>query len=869
MVDIVDPFKTEAPAPAGGIVDPFAGEQQTEVAPVEVVAQKDFGVPSAPKESLGQKVKGFGRSALGGMLFNFEDELEAMLRSGRISGPEYRAIRDRVRGEQKAFEAQHPISSGVAGVGGALLTAAPALLIPGAGEGVAAARVAGPLARIARAAGIGATEGGIAGFGGAEDKFSEEGALEAAKGAGAGALLAPFAVGIPAVVRSGVGTLRKLTGHVPEGAGTQKALEIAASAMRRAGKTPAEIEAELARLRAQGVPATLGEVGAPGVTAEVMRTPQGAELAAQAAASRAETGTRVGEQVTKLVTKGADYDASREAVVERMRASAKPNYAKAYAHGEIDDPKIKNIIDLPAMRPFWSDAMAAAERDASVEAARTGNPPVNPLRDYLKPTGRKSSILGSDGKPMEIIEYEPDGTKIPTVEVLDWLKRGMDEAIDRGYRTGGMGAKAAKDFRGIRDELTGRLDVLVPEYRQARAAFKGDAEVRDAFDRGMAENLPRGERAFESMRPAEVAKWAEQATDAERAAAFSGYGNLLLKKLTTATNPAAFVGDVNRMGRLRALAENPAELDVLETALKKESELFAQRGKALTGVSAAVKEAAREDFATALDAGNVDLISAALRSRRPGYFAGLALKVLQGKNYPPEVLSALTDVLKRGDPDEVAKAVVDLTGATERVAARDVARGKVRDMAAVAAGKVGAGREEPGLPVEGVPSYETKAPEQGAPEEETPAEFTPPAPKTGVPEDTAKLVYDLSPDEAKALAIVGEASPDEEEMRAVGHVLANRQAKPGRFGNSVYSMLTNGEFDAFKTGPDKLRDLLGSDRFKRALDIVRAIDAGDEDPTGGATHFLAPKLMQQKNYKRPSWAKNGLKIGQTEFFKAD
>jgi hypothetical protein len=150
----------------------------------------------------------------------------------------------------------------------------------------------------------------------------------------------------------------------------------------------------------------------------------------------------------------------------------------------------------------------------------------------------------------------------------------------------------------------------------------------------------------------------------------------------------------------------------------------------------------------------------------------------------------------------------------------------------------------------------------------------PPAPPTAadeaasdVPVETVAFVSSLSPDEAKALAIVGEASPNLAEMRGVAHVLENRARRPQRFGGDIYAILTEGEFDAFKTGPERLQTLMASDRYRRALRIVQDIGAGnDKDNTGGATHFLAPALMKQKGYKNPSWAKNGRRLGQTLFF---
>ena len=102
----------------------------------------------------------------------------------------------------------------------------------------------------------------------------------------------------------------------------------------------------------------------------------------------------------------------------------------------------------------------------------------------------------------------------------------------------------------------------------------------------------------------------------------------------------------------------------------------------------------------------------------------------------------------------------------------------------------------------------------------------PPAPPTvadeaasDVPAETVAFVSSLSPDEAKALAIVGEASPNLAEMRGVAHVLENRERRPKRFGSDIYAILTEGEFDAFKTGPERLQTLMASDRYRRALRI--------------------------------------------------
>ena len=141
---------------------------------------------------------------------------------------------------------------------------------------------------------------------------------------------------------------------------------------------------------------------------------------------------------------------------------------------------------------------------------------------------------------------------------------------------------------------------------------------------------------------------------------------------------------------------------------------------------------------------------------------------------------------------------------------------------------------------------------------------------SNVPAETVAFVSSLSPDAAKALAIVGEASPNVQEMHGVAHVLANRERNPNRYGSDIYAVLTGGEFDAFKTPPEKLQALMASERFKRALKIVQRVESGEDDPSKykNATHFLAPKLRAPKNYPWPKWAdrKKGVMGGQTMFF---
>lgn len=873
----VDPWDAYAQAPRTSEPSPEADPWESypargAAAPTSETEVSEVVVSPARPLTRKEYVRGAYRALGSGVLFGFEDRLEALFRTGQISGPEFDAMRKKITGEQAAFAAQHPVTAGALEIGGAV-----------AGLPIAFTKIPAGLslgAKVARIAGIGGAEGALQGLGKSDELLSPEAAENAFVGGLAGAALAPAAAAAPAVAGHGLGVLNRIFRRPTEEQATRRALEIVSGALQREGKTPAQVEQEIASLRARNIPATVGEAGVPGLSAQVMRTPEGAPLAVQTSSAQQEAGQRVGSQISDVVTRGAKYDITREGLVANLRNNAETMYGAAVSRGEVDDLMVNNILTLPEMSPFWTSAMEVAERKAAVEAAETGTRPVNPLRDYLVARQRDTGILGPDGKPVIITEYVPSGQKVPTVEAIDWFKRGADEYIDRAARQGGMGRNEAKDLRDIVNTMLERVDELVPEYGAARAQFRGDAEVRDAFDFGMGANLPRGAKSVDKMRPAELKLWREgnpatkrkPVSAAESEAAFVGYGNSLqnLIEQNPNANPAEIITP-RRLERLRVLARNPAEIDVLEAALAQENKLFSSRKKALTGVSAAVRQAAREDMERGIATGDTELISALLRSGRIPYAAGLTLRILGGaRGQPPEVLTKLADIMRRGDPDEVAQTVVDLTRTERAMQEAATKRQALQDKVAIAAGTIPSGEERPGGEVkllDDSAASEDIPPPPPPPEEQSAAPAEIKAARS-VPEDTVWFVSQLSPSDVKALTLVSEASPDPEEMRYVGHVLQNRLNRPDRYADNIYDVVLGGEFDAFKTDQASLAELMQSERFKRAQQIVAEVENRSEDPTNGATHFWAPELARKLGLKRPSWAKGeGIRQGQTVFYR--
>lgn len=108
-------------------------------------------------------------------------------------------------------------------------------------------------------------------------------------------------------------------------------------------------------------------------------------------------------------------------------------------------------------------------------------------------------------------------------------------------------------------------------------------------------------------------------------------------------------------------------------------------------------------------------------------------------------------------------------------------------------------------------------------------------------------------------------------MEAVAHTILNRAAAPGWWGDSIISVAKKPkQYSAWNDGDpnSKLIQRKGPGQGDPVFDLAWAI-AGDAmagkyaDPTGGATHYYNPKVVN------PAWAdpaKKTVSIGNHDFF---
>lgn len=51
--------------------------------------------------------------------------------------------------------------------------------------------------------------------------------------------------------------------------------------------------------------------------------------------------------------------------------------------------------------------------------------------------------------------------------------------------------------------------------------------------------------------------------------------------------------------------------------------------------------------------------------------------------------------------------------------------------------------------------------------------------------------------------------------------------------------------------------------------VIECLDGWHKDPTNGATHFLEPSIVMRRSGKLPSWAKDGIRIGNHVFYRLE
>jgi hypothetical protein len=438
--------------------------------------------PQAFKSVLGSPVEYSGaaeavRSVGQGLTFGTLDEIEAALRTGSISGPEYEKQRNLLREKQKQFGMDMPIAKTGLEIGGSLI--APlgiakqvAKLAPATQALITGTTVPG---QIARGTGIGAVTGAASGYGFAE---KDEGSETAMGGAFGGVL----GGSVPIVVK-GAGTLIKNVLN-SAGIGDQEAAasKMLANYLKKDNLSPTEAQQALDELRRIGIPNP--------VIADLGKSLNDLAYSAYVVQSKAKGSTkeflenRLIDQPSNIVqglvekaglaknVNGFEY---LEALAANQSRLASQAYPEAYS---------KAINAVPFRKFVDRDVFAKAYQEAV----------------------KRADVYGKTLPELSAIR---NAQSVPT-DILHQIKIGLDRVIDAETDTitkkvSGYG----RDVTNVKNEFNDLIKSLNPEYKKANAEFADSERIRKAFNMG---------EEYQTLNPAEAASKIKKMTSDEKEA---------------------------------------------------------------------------------------------------------------------------------------------------------------------------------------------------------------------------------------------------------------------------------------------------------------------------------------------------------------
>jgi hypothetical protein len=438
--------------------------------------------PQAFKSVLGSPIPYSGlaetaRSVGQGLTFGTLDEIEAALRTGSISGPEYERQRNLLREQQKQFGMDMPIVKTGAEIGGSLI--APlgiakqvAKLAPATKDLITGTTTLGQLLR---GAAIGTTTGAASSYGFAEKDAGSEAAV--------GGIFGGILGGSVPIVVKGAGTLIKNVLN-SAGIGDQEAAasKMLANYLSKDNLSPKEAQLALDELRRIGVPNP--------VIADLGKSLNDLAYSAYVVQSKAKGATqeflenRLIDQPNDIVkglvekaglaknVNGFEY---LEALTANQSRLASQTYPEAYS---------KAINAVPFRKFIDRDVFAKAYGEAV----------------------KRADVYGQKLPDLASIR---NAQSVPT-DVLHQIKMGLDRIVDAETdnitkKISGYGSDVAK----VKNEFNDLIKSFNPEYKKANAEFADAERIKNAFKMG---------EDYQKLDPAEAASKIKKLTSDEKEA---------------------------------------------------------------------------------------------------------------------------------------------------------------------------------------------------------------------------------------------------------------------------------------------------------------------------------------------------------------
>lgn len=607
------------------------------------------------------------RAAVGqGLMMGWGDEAEAWLRS-KLGQGEYDELVQRIRKEYGQYSEDNPVTSALAEFGGGVAPGVAAMFIPGM-QPAAAAQIGtagtSALARLAarpitKSVAAGTTTGAVSGAGSA---------TEGNRGAGAvtgGVMGGTLGVAVPVGMRTAGGVKNWLMERLfpSEAKATSRAAGKLTEALGESRLTPQQLERKMAQDRAMGVPSVVANVD-PNVArlAETVaqRTGSGTRKVEKAIEGQQSGARERAYQQTRKALQPGEFYGEEERLLNDLRTKSAPAYKQAYAVGEVDDPQIMEMLQLPQFRSVWGTARSIAEADAAAAKvnAMRGGEPFDPNEFKL----RDIYSIKYDMQTGAPVGVDVTGT-VPDVRTLDYMKRALDAQITAGYKSDNAATLAsANAYKDLRNALRDRTKEVVPEYNAALQVYKGDKEILDALRAGYSD--------FGKLDHEEVIKLVSGMSPAEKEAFRTGVVRDLYGKMFTTSrniNAASLLEAPEMKLKLQPLFDNPGQFRLFEAAIERESQLFKEANKILRGSQTGQRKVMQEKFE---DEGE-GFTQAAAQAVTGGWMSsltGLASRALYKTTMTEDMADKLADMLMSRNPKDVAAVVKILEDYAERAA---------------------------------------------------------------------------------------------------------------------------------------------------------------------------------------------------------
>lgn len=501
-----------------------------------------------------------------GVTMGFGDELKAWFQTLGKSDEEYTQRLGEIRAAKQIYEAENPMTAFAGEMAGSVATLATPMGLPAKLAG-GAAKTLFPALRTAKTAPVvpttggtairsgvaGGVEGFVGGAGRAEGDIVDRaraGGMEAAFGAGIGALT-------PAAIGGGVSLYQNLLRD-------PKTLEAQRIASRLGTRGIDEVSERVSQRAKTGDvrPETIADIAGESAQRQV----RGARIAEPEFGQEAKEFLKersIGSRgrVMEDVETAAGIDQKNildiEEIVDEMNRRGNAEYSMLRAeYNETSVAPFRSILRTPAVRDAYKETV-----DDMMNRYALGEL----TEDQIK------------GMPMDYKEFLDFLDANPNMNVpfsfLETLSGKIGDDIAEAKRKGRGRLKssltAAKDgLQSKMDEVfVGNKDKGVPSYAEVRAKYADSAKIADAYDEGL---------KFVRMTPTQVRKFLEAKGDAERQAfkqaAIEGLRNKFSKEGRNIAE--ALRSDVLEREKLEILTGNKEAYETLMENLRRESEMM-------------------------------------------------------------------------------------------------------------------------------------------------------------------------------------------------------------------------------------------------------------------------------------------------------